>query len=312
MHSSPGIDSRAGIMTEHRPQPSGVGRSNSGPFTDLYDRATESLLDVPIEGQWIDTEAGRTHMLTAGNPSKPPVVVLQGGNITTPVTLSWVQALADDYHLIAPDTPGQPGRTMSVAPPEYGPWVVELLDELNLNEATMIGASHGAGVLLETAAHAPDRIETAALVVPAGFGTPLSLALVRIVVLSLGYKLFPRRRVLHWALAPMFTQQVSEIDAVVIETVGKALRTGELTAAFPGPDDFAELSGFQAPTLVITAEHDPFFPGTQTCKRAAHVLPSPIECTMLTDERHFLSPAGRDRATDRIRTFLAENGTKSC
>ena len=293
-------------MTEHQPRRSGVDQSDTGPFTDLYVRAVQSLLEAPVEEQWIDTEAGSTHLLTTGDSSNPPVIVLQGGNITTPVTLAWVQALADEYYLIAPDTPGEPGLTASVAPNEYGPWVVELLDELDLEKATLIGISHGSGVLLETAVHAPNRIETAALVVPAGFGTPPSLALARIVVPSLAYRLFPRRRVLHRALAPMFTQPVSEIDAVIIETVGKALRTGELTAEFPGPDNPAELAGFRAPILVIAAEHDPFFPGTWTCKRATHALRSLIECTVLTDERHFLSPTGRDRAAERIRTFLAK------
>lgn len=298
-------------MTEHNSPRDEVDRSVTAPFTDLYDRAVNSLLDVPVDEKWVDTEGGRTHLLTAGDPSDPPVVVFQGGNITNPVTLAWVQALADEYYLIAPDTPGQPGMTTTEVPPEYGPWVVEVLDGLKLDTVAMIGASHGAGVLLETAAHAPNRIETAALVVPAGFGTPLSLNLTRIVIPSLVYKIFPRRWVLLRALAPMFTQQVSDIDAVIIETVGKALQTGDLTVEFPGPDDPAELAGFRAPTLIITAEHDPFFPGALTCKRAAQDLPSLTECTMLTDERHFLSPAGMERATDRIRMFLAEYGGRS-
>lgn len=298
-------------MTGHNSQRDKVNRSTTTPFIDLYDRAVDSLLDVPVDEKWIDTEDGRTHLLTAGDPSNLPVVVFQGGNITNPVTLAWFQALADEYYLIAPDTPGQPGMTSTEELPEYGPWAVEVLDGLKLDTAAMIGASHGAGVLLETAAHAPDRVETAALVVPAGFGTPLSLTLTRIVVLSLVYKIVPRQRILLRALSPMFTQQVSDIDAVIIETVGKALRTGDLTAEFPGPDDPAELAGFRAPTLTITAEYDPFFPGVRTCKRAAQDLPSLIECTMLTDEHHFLSPAGMERATDRIRTFLAEYDTRS-
>lgn len=299
-------------MTKGHPQRSKVSRSVNVSFTDLYDRAVESLLDVSVEKMWIDTRNGRTHLLTAGDPSNTPVIVFQGGNITTPVTLAWVQALANEYYLIAPDTPGEPGKTTTEVPIEYGEWVVEMLDGLKLDKSAMIGISHGAGVLLETAAHTPDRIETAALVVPAGFGTPPSLALARIVVPSLAYRLFPRRWVLHQALAPMFTQPVSEIDSVVIETVGKALQTGELTAEFPGPDSPAELAGFRVPTLVITAEHDPFFPGTWTCERATQALQSLIECTMLTNERHFLSPTGRDQATERIRTFLAENSPKSC
>lgn len=295
-------------MTEDEIRRSTGGGPVTTPFSDLYDRAIESLLDVPVDQTWIDTADHRTHLLTAGDPSNPAVVVFQGGNITNPVTLAWVQALSDEYYLIAPDTPGQPGVAMTEAPPEYGPWVIEVLDELELDTAVMIGISHGAGVLLETAANAPDRIETAALVVPAGFGTPLSLDLARIVVPSLVYKTFPRQRILHRGLTPMFTEQVSDIDPVIIETVGKALKTGDLTAEFPGPDDSAELAGFRAPTLIITAEHDPFFPGTRTCKRATQDLPALTECTMLSAERHFLSPGGKEQATERIRSFLADHG----
>lgn len=295
-------------MPEDGPAPTDPGApSGTSPFAGLYGRAVESLLDVPVTDEWVDSEAGRTHLLAAGDPSAPPVVVFQGGNVTNPVTLSWVQALADDYYLLAPDTPGQPGKTTARTTPDFGPWVVEVLDSLGLDSAAMIGASHGAGVLLEAAAHAPARIDAAALVVPAGFGTRLSLDLARVVAPSLAYRVLPRRRLLHWALAPMFTQPVSSVDDVVIETIGTALRTGDLAAEFPGPDDPSALAAFGAPTLAVTAEHDPFFPGARTCKRIARTLPSLDGCILLTDERHFLSPAGQDRATERIRRFLAEH-----
>lgn len=295
-------------MSEDGPAPTEAGApGGTSPFAALYDRAIESLLDVPVTDEWLDTGNGRTHLLAAGDASAPPVIVFQGGNVTNPVTLAWVQALAEDYYLVAPDTPGQPGKTTIETLPEFGPWVVDVLDGLGIDSAAMIGASHGAGVLLEAAAHAPARIDAAALVVPAGFGTPLSLALARIVVPSLGYRLLSRRRLLLRALAPMFTQPVSRIDDVVIETIGRALRTGDLTAEFPGPDHPGALAGFGAPTLVVTAEHDPFFPGKRTCKRAARTLPSLEDCVLLTDERHFLSPAGQDRATERVGTFLVEH-----
>ena len=284
-----------------------TGTNAESPFAGLYDRAVGSLLEIPTSDEWIDTPDGRTHLLTAGDPSAPPVVVFQGGNITTPVTLSWVEALADEYYLLAPDTPGQPGKTTVETPAAYSSWVGDFLDGLDIDTAVMLGISHGAGIVLEAAADIPDRIDTVALVVPAGFGTPLSIDLLRIVLPSLAYRATGQRWLLHRALAPMFTQPISAVDEIVVETVGVALRTGDLQAEFPGPDDPAALAGCESPTLVITAEHDPFFPGKRTCEQAEIDMPSLTECLMLTEERHFLSPAGQGHAVERIRTFLAEH-----
>jgi pimeloyl-ACP methyl ester carboxylesterase len=216
----------------------------------LYDAAIDLLLTVPVTEEWVDTRDGQTHVLTAGDASAPPVFIFQGGNVTNPVTLAWFEELADDFYLIAPDTPGEPGKSSSDSIHEYGPWIVDVLDGLGINQAPMVGASHGAGVVLEGAAYAPDRIEVAALVVPAGFGTPLSLNLARIIVPALVYRFMPRRQLLTRALAPMFTQPVSDIDWVIVETIGTALRTSDLSAEFPGPDSAETLASCRAPMLV--------------------------------------------------------------
>jgi pimeloyl-ACP methyl ester carboxylesterase len=290
-----------------RPAENGFAPPSGGPFDALYDRAVTELLDVPVDEAWVETRAGRTHVLLAGDPGAPPVLVLQGGNVTNPVTLSWFQALADEYRLVAPDTPGEPGKGASEAPEKYGPWVVDTLDALGLETVAMVGASHGAGVLLEVAVEAPERVAAAVLVVPAGFGTPLSPALVRVTLPSLAYRLYPSEWLLRRALAPMFTDPMDAVEDVVLETVGLALRTGDLDAGFPGPDGPAALAGFGAPTLVVAAADDPFFPGERTAERAAAWLPSPEASVLLAGERHFLSPRGRRTVTGYARSFLSEH-----
>lgn len=276
-----------------------------GLFAHLYDRAITDLLEVPVGEEWVDTRIGRTHVLLAGDPEAPPVLVLQGGNVTNPVTLAWVQGLAEEYRLVAPDTPGQPGRSAAESHAEYGPWVVDVLDGLGLDAVAMVGLSHGAGVLLETAAETPERVAVAVLVVPAGFGTPLSPALARVVLPALAYRLYPKRWLLRRALAPMFSGPVEAVEEVVLETVGLALRTGDLDAGFPGPSGPDDLVRFEAPTLVVTAAEDPFFPGERTARRAAAWLPSLEESVLLADERHFLSQRGQRTVTDRARSFLS-------
>lgn len=284
----------------------GIRPASVSRFGDLYDNAISALLDIPITDRWVETRAGRTQILTAGDVTAPPVVVFQGGNVTNPVTLAWVQELASEYYLIAPDTPGQPGWSDPNEPDEYGPWVVDVLDGLGIDRAAMVGVSHGGGILLEAAVHTPDRITAAVLVAPAGFGTPLSWALARIVVLSLAYRVVPRRGLLTRALTPMFSDPIETVDDVVIETVGQALRTGDLQASFPGPDDSADLAVFNTPTLVILSERDPFFPASRIRPRVEQTLPALVECPTLAGERHFLSTTGQGRVTDLIRGFLAE------
>ena len=290
-------------LTETGPRPSADGRGSSA-FAALYDRAVDDLLDGAVDETWVETGAGRTHVLTVGDPAAPPVVVFQGGNVTAPVTLAWVRELADVYYLVAPDTPGQPGKDALTEPAEFGPWVVDVLDGLDIDRSAMIGISHGGGVLLEAAVHAPERIEAAVLVAPAGFGSPLSPALARIVLPSLAYRFLPRRRTLDWALTPMFTQPLRRVEDVTVRTIGQALRTSDLAAAFPGPDDLGRLRSFAAPTLLVLGERDPFFPVKRTSRQAERALPSLVETVTLPGERHFLSPAGQARTTDAVRSFL--------
>lgn len=96
-------------MTGTDPEQASDG-ATTGPFAALYDRAVESLLNVSVTDEWVDTGVGRTHVLTAGDPDAPPAVVFQGSNITTPVTLAWVQSLA--YRLL----PSQTLLTRALAP----------------------------------------------------------------------------------------------------------------------------------------------------------------------------------------------------
>ena len=279
-------------------------------FDRLYDRAAKTLLDRPFGEAWIETRYGQTHVILAGDRSGTPVVVFQGGNVTNPITLSWFESLSEEYYLIAPDTPGEPGKSDSGDGIDYGTWVCDLLDGLDVETAAMIGPSHGAGVVLEAAARAPDRITAAALVVPAGFGTPLSMALARVVLPSLAYRFVRRQGFLDRALAGLCSDHVSDLPSVTVETIGLALRTSDLKADFPGPDDPASLAAFDAPVLVVSAAADPFFPTEAISGSVSERLSGLERHVSLTDERHFLSAAGQRRVREEVRAFLAEHAVQ--
>lgn len=269
-------------------------------YADAVDRLT-----IDVDERRIDTRHGETHLLEAGPKGGPPVLVFQGGNATNPMTLAWYAGLADDYRLIAPDTIGQPGHSAETrVDPQgdgYGEWVVDLLDGLGIEAAPMIGTSYGAGIVLRTAAIAPDRIDRAALVVPAGFGTgPLS-GMTGVGIPAMLYRFLGSERVLDRVLSAIATE--FDPDPVVRDTVAASLRYFDLEREFPEADG-DELEGFTGPVALVAAADDPFFPAEAIVPRARDRVPGLATTEILPGEKHLLSGAAQTRTTAVIRDFL--------
>jgi hypothetical protein len=61
----------------------------------LYESVLKKL-DFEFGEQMIDTRYGVTHVLITGPKQAPPLIILQGGNTVSPVTLSWFLALTNE------------------------------------------------------------------------------------------------------------------------------------------------------------------------------------------------------------------------
>ncbi|WP_435124036.1 alpha/beta fold hydrolase [Halobaculum sp. D14] len=286
--------------------PMSIYRSPAGrqALETVYAEAVDEL-DVTVDEEEIDTRHGSTHILMVGPEHGQPVLVFHGGNATNPMTLAWFTGLADDYRLISPDIIGQPGHSAETRlDPQgdgYGEWVVDLLDAFDLHSAPMIGTSYGSGIILRTAALAPERIERAALVVPAGFGIGPLLPMLKVGLPAILYRFLGSDWLLDLVLSEMVTQ--AEADPVVRETIAASLRHVELEREFPEADA-AELEAFTAPVAVFAAENDPFFPPDAIIPRARDRVPDLTETEVLAEEKHILSPTGQGKVTESIRGFF--------
>lgn len=268
-------------------------------------------LSIEVERRWIETESGTTHVLVAGDPSAQPLFVFHGANFVNPVTLSWFRPLTESFRIYAPDLLGQPGFS---APKRWSPesdalgiWVTQLLDELDLEQAPMVGLSYGASVILKLASVAPERIARAGLLVPAGFDrVPLIQLLVDLGWPAMRYRYFPTRSNLETVIRRLFAEPPADIDDEVIEHVGTVLRSVKLEVNLPPAATAEELSSFTAPVFVAAASDDPLFPSHLVLARAREVL-SNLEVSMRLDgERHIPSPAARRRTMAYLATFLTE------
>lgn len=288
-------------MTIYR---SAVGRRT---LAKVYTDAVGQLA-IDVEERTVKTRHGDTHVLLAGPVGATPVVIFHGANATNPMTLAWYAGLAEEFRLIAPDTIGQPGLSAEIrVDPHgdgYGEWVVDLLDAFDIQAAPMIGTSHGSGVVLRTAVLAPERIDCAALVVPAGFGTGSLVSMMRVGLPAILYRFLESEWLLDRVLTAMVTQP--DPDPVVRETIAASLRHVELEREFPGATA-DELLGFTAPVALFVAADDPFFPPDEVIPRARSRLSTPSKTVILNGEKHILSPAAQEKVTASIHTFFDDD-----
>jgi pimeloyl-ACP methyl ester carboxylesterase len=270
----------------------------------VYTDAVEKL-EVNVDEQYVETRHGETHVLLAGPENGEPVFVFHGGNATNPMTLGWYSGLLGEYRLIAPDTIGQPGYSAEIRVDpkgdDYGEWVVDILDAFEIQTASMVGTSYGSGIILRTAAIAPKRIDSAALVVPAGFGTGSLISMMQVGLPAILYRFLG----FEWLLERILTSMVTETnpDPVVRETIAASLRHVKLEREFPGATA-DELDGFTAAVALFVAENDPFFPPETIVPRARSHLPNLSRTEILDGEKHILSPEAREKVTASISTFF--------
>jgi pimeloyl-ACP methyl ester carboxylesterase len=271
----------------------------------IYDQQL-TRLNLPYESRMLDTSFGNTHVLQLGPENAPPLVILQGGNTTSPLTLGWLKPLIARYRVYAPDTIGHPGKSaptrLSPRDDSYGRWLVEVLDNLGLEKTAMIGGSYGAGILLKTAVTAPQRINKAVLFIPSGI-VSIPMKTMASMLWSLAvYKIAPSPDKLKRILHPMFLD--NPIDPQVEQITEAVFRLTTIETAMPRNVTPAELANFNAPTLVITAEKDRLFPATAVTNRAPELFPNLISAGTIPGATHYLAPRFHPDLNERCLKFL--------
>lgn len=122
--------------------------------------------EVAVEEADLETSFGSTHILCAGSPALPPLLLFHGVGDNS--ALMWVynaKRLAEHFHLIAVDTIGGPGKSL---PNErywrqgmdHKLWFGELLDGLGLEQTCVAGVSMGSFLAQTILTAWPDRIKS--------------------------------------------------------------------------------------------------------------------------------------------------------
>jgi len=274
----------------------------------LYDK---HLVETGIrtESRMVPTRFGQTHVLLAGPEAGTPLVLLHGGNTINPSMLAWGKSLAGKYRLYALDTIGHPGKSdpvrLSPRDHSYGQWVVDVLDGLDLESPAFMASSYGAGILLNAAAYAPERISKAAVLIPSGLvSIPWRTMLFELLLPLVVYRLAPNRERLLRVLHPMFLE--NPIPADVIEITEAVFEHVVIEPEMPRNVTREEMTAFNAPTLVIAAENDHLFPARKVVSRAGQVFQNLVAAETISDSPHYIPDRFLPAVNARIDRFLTE------
>ena len=256
---------------------------------DFYDK-TLTLLDVQYKEDYFETSFGKTHCLTVGDPMKPKLCTIHGGNGITTLNLKLFLPLLSDYCIIAPDVIGMPGksepyRNISSKRDEYGQWIKEVLDHYYIEKISFVVSSYSASMLLSLAKSYPEMIDRSLLLVPSGIAHGPVLPMVgKMIVPFVKYYFKPSEKTLNAVIETMG----GESDDIWREFFDLMMSSYKMELKSPKEYSKEDMASFEAPLLIIASVNDIFFPADRVFGKAKKIFKNEIT-TVEIDSKHLPS-----------------------
>jgi pimeloyl-ACP methyl ester carboxylesterase len=242
----------------------------------LYDRQMKKL-NYPYKDLYVETPYGETHLVETGDLSGKPLLVFHGGNSTSAYNLLACSYLLKDFHIYAVDTIGHPGKSAEVSLSsrnyEYGIWASAVIDALGYEKMVCFGASFGAGILAKTMCVSPQKVETAALLVPSGIKNAPAYKSMSMMFPMIMYWITGNEKWLIKCILPMAISE-DTIDEETFETVKNSIDNVKIKAGMPSDVKPADIQKCKAPTLVLAADNDCLFPAGLVIPQAKSIIPN--------------------------------------
>lgn len=278
--------------------------------------------DVDVEGLTV-----RCHV---DGPEDAPLIVLVHGAGPDAAGVSWKKAfpaLAESYRVYALDLPGygESDRvTQDVTPTtDFYVGVLDgLLNELDLDDATLIGISKGGGIVLGYTLTHPDRVSRLVLVdsyglgdqVPGGRKTAVMVKLPKLLETS-WWAMKKSRRVTKVSLENVV--HPGNIDEEFVGDVHREVRRpnsgdaffrfarGEMHLSGPRTNYYNRLPDLPVPTLFVHGEEDHLIP-PELSQRAADRVPV-ADLVTLEQSGHWTSRERPDAFVSHLDAWLKQS-----
>ena len=273
----------------------------------FYDKTLASL-GVSYTESTFGTSFGMTHCLIVGDPAKPMICTIHGGNGISTLNLKLFLPLLSDFCILAPDVIGMPGksepyRNISSSKDEFGHWIKEVLDHYEISKISFVVSSYSASMLLSLAKNYPERIGPSLLLVPSGIAHgPVLPMMGKMILPFMKYYFKPSEKTLDAVIETMG----GESDEVWREFFDLMMSSYKMEMRSPREYKKEELARLDAPLLIVASDNDIFFPADRVFARAKEIFKGPVT-TVRIDSKHLPSEEAMTRICGQTSAFLKEN-----
>lgn len=273
-------------------------------FKTAYD-VTLSLFPVEFETSFVATEFGETHVITCGDKDAPPLVLLHGMNVSSTMWYPNIAALCSNHRVHAVDIISDsnksiPSKRISKKD-EYMKWLDEVLDKLEISEASFTGHSFGGWMSMNYALHAPQRVKKLALSAPGWF---VRMSLVFVSRASFSAIFCSRSRISNFTA--WTAVDFSKIEEKFVEQFYfsfKNTRFDKLRIMPSVPKD-EELTNLSVPTMLLVGEQEVIYNGQKAVDRAKRLIPN-IKAELIPQSSHCLTMEKADEVNGLLVDFLS-------
>jgi pimeloyl-ACP methyl ester carboxylesterase len=280
-------------------------------YCRLYDEAI-ALSPVPVEESDVPTSFGTTHVLTAGDPSKPPLIALHAKSMSATMWLPLLPALTDTHHVRMLDAPGDVNKSVATAvmssPERVVQWLDEALDALDIERAAIVSASMGTWMATHYAMARPQRVERVAMLCPAGI---VSRQHTRWLV-TMMVKVAPRPTIpkTEW----LFDSMAMEPTLPVLRSdpwrpiaqqfiVGIASFKPNLREPRPTRCNIDKLAASGIPVLAVIGRDETLHDGATMAERFRQQLPN-AQVELVDDANHLVFIDQQELVSQQLRKFF--------
>lgn len=301
-------------MSTSRSEPMKLFKSDEGRrrYLEAYDAV---LRDWPVSYEEIDlsTRFGTTHVIAAGRPGAPPLVLLPSLAGSATLWRPNVEFLSRHFRTYAVDVIGQVGKSVPTrrirSRQDCADWLVDVLDALAVPRVSIVGSSYGGFLALNQASLTPDRVDRVVLISPAGTFVGLSLRFYVMMLIRLPLRMLrPSRRPPSigdmLGNEPPLKASDASWAALMSVTMTESARPNTISPIVLGQ---AELDAIDAEVLLLVGDRERLYDASRTLRLAAERMPR-LTGEIVPNAHHLAALAQPDTVNARIMEFLTTTG----
>lgn len=266
----------------------------------LYEEKLSNLF-ISYKQERIKTNFGETNVIITGDNNKPPMILIHGSNGCAPIALETYVGLEKKYQIFAIDVLAQPNKSdetrLSMKTDDYGKWLHEVIDSLNLKSVSLAGFSFGGLIILKTLEYKEDAIKEVFLSAPAYIvnGNPLK-ALFKVFIPM--KRFMKTKKVIY--VERFLSEIFSERDEFAIQYLSKVFEHFDMDFTPVPVIKSDNAKRIETPITLFAAKNDLMFPGQKMIKRAKKIFPSLKEAILLEKSKHVQSDLDNQLIVSKI------------